>query len=263
MEDKKEKENIINMNKNKITEKHLNNLDEFIQKCLDNFKFVDPKKELYESTGEDKNLIISHKSTIPDLVIWNKTFNKNNCFIGANTNNEKKFTRYLFYIKIKKNKKSKKNNNDNNKNKNNINDCNSVKEINCFNNNSINNKNKKYFKKEEKNKFSMNNIENNMNFINMEINLVTYLINLYLYKNGWIILANENFSGPGTSINLYQYLQEKLKENCNLDNYIIIDINKQVKFKGYSFYNILTNVLNKILQKKQMELIQFGKIMSK
>ena len=138
-----------------------------------------------------------------------------------------------------------------------------VKEINCFNNNSINNKNKKYFKKEEKNKFSMNNIENNMNFINMEINLVTYLINLYLYKNGWIILANENFSGPGTSINLYQYLQEKLKENCNLDNYIIIDINKQVKFKGYSFYNILTNVLNKILQKKQMELIQFGKIMSK
>ena len=109
----------------------------------------------------------------------------------------------------------------------------------------------------------MNNIENNMNFINMEINLVTYLINLYLYKNGWIILTNENFSGPGTSINLYQYLQEKLKENCNLDNYIIIDINKQVKFKGYNFYNILTNVLNKILQKKQMELIQFGKIMSK
>ena len=263
MEDKKEKENIINMNKNKITEKHLNNLDEFIQKCLDNFKFVDPKKELYESTGEDKNLIISHKSTIPDLVIWNKTFNKNNCFIGANTNNEAKFPRYLFYIKIKKNKKSKKNNNDINKNKNNINDCNSVKEINCFNNNSINNKNKKYFKKEEKNKFSMNNIENNMNFINMEINLVTYLINLYLYKNGWIILANENFSGPGTSINLYQYLQEKLKENCNLDNYIIIDINKQVKFKGYSFYNILTNAINKILQKKQMELIQFGKIMSK
>ena len=199
MEDKKEKENTNNMNKNKITEKHLNNLDEFIQKCLDNFKFVEPKQKLYESTGEDKNIIISHKSTIPDLVIWNKTFNKN----------------------------------------------------------------KKFFKKEEKNKFSMNNIENNMNFINMEINLVTYLINLYLYKNGWIILTNENFSGPGTSINLYQYLQEKLKENCNLDNYIIIDINKQVKFKGYNFYNILTNVLNKILQKKQMELIQFGKIMSK
>ena len=265
MEDKKEKENTNNMNKNKITEKHLNNLDEFIQKCLDNFKFVEPKQKLYESTGEDKNIIISHKSTIPDLVIWNKTFNKNNCFVGANTNIENKFPRYLFYIKIKKNKKSKKNNNEN-KNNNIINDINSVNYLNTINinvNNNINNKNKKFFKKEEKNKFSMNNIENNMNFINMEINLVTYLINLYLYKNGWIILTNENFSGPGTSINLYQYLQEKLKENCNLDNYIIIDINKQVKFKGYNFYNILTNVLNKILQKKQMELIQFGKIMSK
>ena len=94
MEDKKEKENTNNMNKNKITEKHLNNLDEFIQKCLDNFKFVEPKQKLYESTGEDKNIIISHKSTIPDLVIWNKTFNKNNCFVGANTNIENKFPRY-------------------------------------------------------------------------------------------------------------------------------------------------------------------------
>ena len=104
--EKKENEEIIN--KNKITEAHLNNLDEFIQKCLDNFKFVDPKPELYESTGPDKNIIISHKSTIPDLVIWNKTFNKNNCFIGADTNKETKFPRYLFYIKIKKSKKIKK-----------------------------------------------------------------------------------------------------------------------------------------------------------
>ena len=108
-----------------------------------------------------------------------------------------------------------------------------------------------------------NNIENNMNFINMEINLASYLINLYLNKDGWIILTKDNFSGPGTSINLYQYLQEKIKENCNLDNYIIIDINKQVKFKGYIFYNLLSNVLNKILQKKQMELIKFENIMNK
>ena len=149
-------------------------------------------------------------------------------------------------------------------------------ENNSININNINNniipkniiKNNKCFNKiEEKNKFSMNennNIENNMNFINMEINLASYLINLYLNKDGWIILTKDNnFSGPGTSINLYQYLQEKIKENCNLDNYIIIDINKQVKFKGYIFYNLLSNVLNKILQKKQMELMKFENIMSK
>jgi len=272
-----EKDNDNNINKNKITEKHLKNLDDFIQKCLDNYKFVEPKQELYDATGADKNIIISHKSTIPDLVIWNKTFNKNNCFYEANNNKETKFPRYLFYIKIKKNKKTKKNNTENKKgniiNNNNSDNKFSDKNNNIennfinVNNNNIpkNNKNNKCYKIEEKNKFSMNenNIENNMNFINMEINLASYLINLYLNKDGWIILTKDNFSGPGTSINLYQYLQEKIKENCNLDNYIIIDINKQVKFKGYIFYNLLSNVLNKILQKKQMELINFENIMNK
>jgi hypothetical protein len=282
--EKKENEEIIN--KNKITEAHLNNLDEFIQKCLDNFKFVDPKPELYDSTGPDKNIIISHKSTIPDLVIWNKTFNKNNCFIGADTNKETKFPRYLFYIKIKKSKKIKKNNPEN---KNSINTNNNFDATyfendkhenntigvnnmnnNIMSNNTINNNtnmiNKKHKKIEEKNKFSMNpeqNLEKNLNNINKIINLTTYLIQLYLYKDGWIILTNDNFSGPGTSINLYQFLQEKIKENCNLDNFVIIDINKQVKFTGINFYNILSNILQKILQKKQMELIKFEEIMNK
>ena len=281
-------------NKNKITEKHLNDLDEFIQKCLDNFKFVDPKQELYDATGEDKNIIISHKSTIPDLVIWNKTFNKNNCFVGANNNKETKFPRYLFYIKIKKSKKSKKNNKEDkkidiNKNikntNNNKSDVEYIEDNSNYNKNIINNidniyknninnvnliynniKIPKYNKIEEKNKFSINQsniIENNMNDINITINLVTYLIQLYLYKDGWIILTNDNFSGPGTSINLFQFLQEKIKENCNLDNFIIIDINKQVRFSGYNFYNLLSNTLNKILQKKQMELIKFEEIMNK
>ena len=282
--EKKENEEIIN--KNKITEAHLNNLDEFIQKCLDNFKFVDPKPELYDSTGPDKNIIISHKSTIPDLVIWNKTFNKNNCFIGADTNKETKFPRYLFYIKIKKSKKIKKNNPENknsintnnnfdatyfenDKHENNtigVNNMNNNIMSNNIINNNINMINKNYKKIEEKNKFSMNpeqNLENNLNNINKIINLTTYLIQLYLYKDGWIILTNDNFSGPGTSINLYQFLQEKIKENCNLDNFVIIDINKQVKFTGNNFYNILSNILQKILQKKQMELIKFEEIMNK
>ena len=279
-----EKDDIIITNKNKITEKYLNNLDEFIQKCLDNFKFIEPKQELYDATGADKNIIISHKSTIPDLVIWNKTFNKNNCFIGADNSKETKFPRYLFYIKIKKSKKSKKNNLENKNTKNNSsnnfditffeknnNQENNPIDINkniIINNNVINNNlsNKKYKKTEEKNKFSMNqehNLENNLNNINMIINLTIYLIQLYLYKDGWIILTNDNFSGPGTSINLYQFLQEKIKENVNLDNFTIIDINKQVKFTGNNFYNILSNILQKILQKKQMELIKFEEIMNK
>ena len=121
---KENQENITRPNSKKIlTKKDLNRLDEFIQQCLNMFKFVDPKEEFYEATGKEKDLIISHKSTIPDLVIWNKTFNKNECFEEANTKKPNNFPRYQFFLRIKstksekshKNKKKeKKNNNANN-----------------------------------------------------------------------------------------------------------------------------------------------------
>jgi len=275
--------------KNILKEEDLKNLDEYIQKCLDIFKFVEPKKELYEAAGEDKDIIISHKSTIPDLVIWNKTFNKNKCFIGANTSNPNDFPRFLFYIKIKKNKKTKNMNNhsknSNKKNKSDNNDFNidffgnnnnmcqvpHLKKENNNNNNSniiennennINiNQNLKYKINEEKNKFSI--LQNqNINNTNM-INLAIYLIKIYLNKNGWIILTNEQFSGPGTSINLFQFLQEKIKENINLNEFIIIDINKQVKYFGNYFYMILSNILPKIIQKNQMDFINYEKLINK
>ena len=299
-------------NNNILTKDDLNNLDSFIQKCLDNFKFVEPKRELYEATGNDKNIIISHKSTIPDLVIWNKTFNKNNCFIGANTLNQNEFPRFLFYIKIKKNKKPKinnKNNNNNNMKHNNIknnkkdkndfdfdffdkkdlnqninpniinktinninekekekeqiNKINVINQNNKYNNNSSeNHKNNK--KNEIKNKFSISqNI--NYNIVNNDnINLAIYFIQLYLDKNGWIILTkDEHFSGPGTSLDLFQYLQEKIKEKTNLNEFIIIDINKQVKYFADYFYMILSNILPKIIQKKQVDFIKYEEIMKK
>ena len=94
-------------NKNKITNKHLTNLDNFIQQCLDKFKFIDPKSEFYEATGNEKDLIISHKSTIPDLVIWNKKFNKNECFEEGNTKKLNPFPRFQFYLRIKSNRPDK------------------------------------------------------------------------------------------------------------------------------------------------------------
>ena len=87
-----------------ISKKDLTNLDEFIQNCLDKFKFIDPKEEFYEATGDEKDLIISHKSTIPDLVIWNKVFNKNECFIESNNKKMNSFPRFQFYLRIKSNK---------------------------------------------------------------------------------------------------------------------------------------------------------------
>ena len=105
---KENKENITRPNSKKIlTKKDLNRLDEFIQQCLNMFKFVDPKEEFYEATGKEKDLIISHKSTIPDLVIWNKTFNKNECFEEANTKKPNNFPRYQFFLRIKSTKSEK------------------------------------------------------------------------------------------------------------------------------------------------------------
>ena len=276
--------------RNVVKKEDLKHLDEFIQKCLDKFKFVEPNKELYETTGTDKDLIISHKSTIPDLVIWNKTFNKNNCFIGANTSHHNEFPRYLFYIKIKKNKKSKHlNNHINNKftkdndftfsnfedkhpdqnEENNIDEnFNIIKNNEKENNNFIFNPNNNYnnYKiNDDKNKFSIPIrmiMTPSINTFDIN-NLTIYLVQLYLNKNGWIILTNDCFSGPGTSINLYQFLQEKIKENINLNNFIIIDINKKVKYFGNYFYVVLSNILPIMIQKNKMELLKYEEIMNK
>ena len=105
------KENQPNSNRSQskkiLTKKDLTKLDEFIQQCLNMFKFVDPREEFYEATGKEKDLIISHKSTIPDLVIWNKTFNKNECFEEANTKKPNNFPRFQFFLRIKSTKSEK------------------------------------------------------------------------------------------------------------------------------------------------------------
>jgi hypothetical protein len=128
-----------------ISKKDLTNLDEFIQNCLDKFKFIDPKEEFYEATGNEKDLIISHKSTIPDLVIWNKVFNKNECFIESNNKKMNSFPRFQFYLRIKSNKpeKDKKKEKKNKKNqKNKKKEKKNQSNNNATNNNNINNDNK-------------------------------------------------------------------------------------------------------------------------
>ena len=83
-------------------------LDKFIQSCLNKFKLIEPPKDLYDKCGLDKNDIISHKSTIPDLVIWNKTFNKNECFEDSIISNISPFPRYKFFIRLNQSKEKKK-----------------------------------------------------------------------------------------------------------------------------------------------------------
>ena len=74
-------------------------LDDFIQNSLDKFFFVEPWKNLYENTEMFSRYIISNKSTIPDLIIFNKTFNKNDCYEGADRNYFNKFPRMRFILR--------------------------------------------------------------------------------------------------------------------------------------------------------------------
>jgi hypothetical protein len=85
--------------KRKTIPKGFNNhkaLDEFIQNSLDKYQFADPREEMYEATGVYSKYIVSNKSAIPDLVIWNKKFNKNECFTNGSVQNFNAFPRYIF-----------------------------------------------------------------------------------------------------------------------------------------------------------------------
>ncbi len=82
-------------------------LDNFIQKCLDCYSIVNPNQEYYDITGKYSKYLISHKSTIPDLVIYNNTFNKNDCFYDYYGRNYNTFPRVKFNINIKSKNKIK------------------------------------------------------------------------------------------------------------------------------------------------------------
>ena len=77
--------------------------DCLIQDTLDKYITVNAWDELYKNTGDDHKDIISDKSTIPDLVIYNKGFNKLDCFYTSNKRGKKiKFPRTLFVLRPKK-----------------------------------------------------------------------------------------------------------------------------------------------------------------
>ena len=81
--------------------KKFKELDSFIQNSLDKYFYVEPWKKLYERTGKLHRDIISDKSTIPDLIIYNKTFNKSDCFIESNEKTFVKFPRMRFILRPK------------------------------------------------------------------------------------------------------------------------------------------------------------------
>ena len=239
------------------------NLDEFIQSCLNKYKFVDPKKEFYDVTGENKDFIISHKSTIPDLVIWNKTFNKNECFQEGDTSKSNPFPRYKFFLHLKNSNGKKRTDNTSNtsntSDKDNISmDKINLKEDNCFkkkeNEYEIKGQNEdiKMNKSSEINKIKdlneFKNSENDfsdMNSINTNINKCN-IINSYNQpiKNNIINFNNNTFLSQNNYSNSNGKYFPRINNNQNIrfqtDNNVQI-----VPFNNY-YYNINTpqNIYN-------------------
>ena len=81
--------------------KKFKELDLFIQNSLEKYFYVEPWQKLYERTGKLHRDIISDKSTIPDLIIYNKTFNKSDCFLESNEKTYIKFPRMRFILRPK------------------------------------------------------------------------------------------------------------------------------------------------------------------
>ena len=85
----------------KLKFKRNEQLDLFIKKSLDKFFFVEPWKKLYDRAGELHRDIISDKSIIPDLIIYNKAFNKVDCYFDCKKKLVINYPRKRFQLKPK------------------------------------------------------------------------------------------------------------------------------------------------------------------
>ena len=277
---------------NKINQEDINNsqqidtmhkkLDKFIQNCLNKFKFVEVKSDIYSKVEKDKNSIISHKSTIPDLVIWNKSFNKNECFDMKDLNKYNKYPRIPFYLRLNnKEEKNKMKNNTLTKDeyspietfanffdKLNIKEENELPSRNCDiikqdeNINSINEKEEdvafnygnnktNYITPINKSKKTMNDYYQNQ-FKKNEL-LMNYVYS-FLDKKGWLIFRNDGvYLSNYTSFELFTFLTNSLKNNTDLKMYTIGMQTDSIIFNGEQIYIILSQALPIILQKKQIE----------
>ena len=91
--------------------KDLDLFDDFIQSALDKYNFTPEIPKLDESAEKFHDYILNEESQIPDLIIYNKTFNKNDCFSGKFYFGFNKFPRKKFVLNAQNSKKDRENNN--------------------------------------------------------------------------------------------------------------------------------------------------------
>ena len=224
-------------------------LDEFIQSCLNKYKFVDPKKEFYDVTGENKDFIISHKSTIPDLVIWNKTFNKNECFEEGDLSKSNPFPRYKFFLHLKNSNGKKRTDNTSNTSNTSDKEDISMEKINLKEDNCIKKKQNEYGIEEKCEDIKINkisqsnkikevnelkNTENNFSNINS--------INANINKANIINSYNQPMKNNNISLNNNSFLSKSNYSNNNGKYFSRINNNQNIRFQtDNNFYMPFNN----------------------
>ncbi len=84
--------------KSKLVAHMQRKLDDFIQNSLDKYHFVDVSQKMLDVASVFSRHIVSNKSAIPDLVIYNKKFNKNDCFHESDQDIYLPFPRYFIFL---------------------------------------------------------------------------------------------------------------------------------------------------------------------
>ena len=135
---------------------HLNTRNNSPDKSYEESLEIFDRLNNFETVVQNQDFIISHKSTIPDLVIWNKTFNKNECFEEGDLSKSNPFPRYKFFLHLKNsNRKKRKDNTSNTSNTSDKDDI-SMDKINLKEDNSIKEKKNEYEIEDQSKDIKMN-----------------------------------------------------------------------------------------------------------
>ena len=205
--------------------------DENIQNLfLNNYKYYDENPQFKKITGNNYDLIISHKSTIPDLVIYNQVFNKNECFLEANRKENNYYPRKPFYIKFNEKEKYEyinKNENDKENQRTKINKV--IENVHRDEDNEDDDENEEEEEDEEKD-ISFENIKENINNLNYDLRNSSQGSS-YLDNNS--IMSNNN-----SMLTEYEFLRK-----CAIKNNIRNSMNKP-ESSNQSSMNYFENSFN-------------------
>jgi hypothetical protein len=101
-----------------------------------------------------------------------------------------------------------------------------------------------------------NEFNNNINNLNNSINnqIIYFLANQFLEIKGWILLDKYgNKINDFNSLELLDYLTEKVSENIDLDNYKILAQDTENYYKGGNLFLSLFDMLSLVLLQKKEE----------